>query len=195
MYTFSKWFDSVSGVTLGALAAQSGINYGFNLLNFINNEGLRKYREQEYDPVVRQDLMDLLLLHRLRAYDAPFGENKREERRKYRYIFLMAVMAVLLYIFYKMQKSLYAFPAAIYLLDVLGLAAVVVMIWCLIMFKKISREQDYTNSIWGKGLSAKELDTLDKQIAPDYWSRREYCRERMAAEPDRFGPVLHLIIC
>lgn len=153
MYTFSKWFDSVSGVTLGALAAQSGINYGFNLLNFINNEGLRKYREQEYDPVVRQDLMDLLLLHRLRAYDAPFGENKREERRKYRYIFLMAVMAVLLYIFYKMQKSLYAFPAAIYLLDVLGLAAVVVMIWCLIMFKR-SAENRTIPTVSGKKGSA-----------------------------------------
>lgn len=111
---FSDAFGLGAGATLGTLAANRGFDAGAQLAARAFNEATANYRAEYYDPVVRNDLNHLLVLHSLPETGYPFPvETVEAEKPKKRGI----------------HPSLYVL-AALLLLQTGWIGAILVLIGC-----------------------------------------------------------------
>ena len=69
---FMDAFDISSGLTLGSRTAEAAFEYGGQVLSRSLNRATSNYRAQNYDPIVRDDLNNLLVLGSLRRIAYPF---------------------------------------------------------------------------------------------------------------------------
>lgn len=79
MGLFQDAFDLSSGATLGNIVANSSVEMGVNLANAADQAAYRKFRSENFDPTIRQDLNDIMVRGRLQAIAYPFPTNEKEE--------------------------------------------------------------------------------------------------------------------
>lgn len=85
MGLFQDAFDLSSGATLGNIVANSSVEFGVNLANAADKAAYTKFRVENFDPTLRQDLQDIMVRGRLQAiaYPFPTGEKKEEVKEKF----------------------------------------------------------------------------------------------------------------
>lgn len=78
---FKDAFDISAGATLGNMAVNTGVQVGAAFVDAKFRQAYTNYRSQYFDPVVRQDMNDLLVFGKLPQQTYPFpgnGEVKKQ---------------------------------------------------------------------------------------------------------------------
>lgn len=81
MGLFQDAFDLSSGATLGNIVTVQSYELGANFMTTLEKETYRKYRVENFDPVLRQDLKDIMVRGKLQAiaYPFPTGDDKKAD--------------------------------------------------------------------------------------------------------------------
>lgn len=84
MGLFQDAFDLSSGATLGNIVANSSVEFGVNLANAADKAAYTKFRVENFDPTLRQDLQDIMVRGRLQAiaYPFPTGEDGKTDKKE-----------------------------------------------------------------------------------------------------------------
>jgi len=75
MGLFEDSFDIGAGATLGNLAVKTGYEATQNFLNAAEQKAYNNLRSEKFDPVVRQDLNDVIVRGMLQATNYPFPKS------------------------------------------------------------------------------------------------------------------------
>lgn len=77
---FENAFDIGAGATLGNLAVQTGYNLTLGAVNSADKKVYNQYRSRNFDPIVRQDLKDIMVKGMLQNIACPFPTSVQENR-------------------------------------------------------------------------------------------------------------------
>lgn len=102
MGLFGDAFNISAGATLGNLAVKTGYQAAEEFFNATEKNAYNKMRSESFDPVVRQDLNDIIVRGMLQARDYPFLLDKvqRKENIFKRYKVFWIVTIIYLVIFF-----------------------------------------------------------------------------------------------
>ena len=166
---FKNAFDISSGATLGYVATMTGVQIGSAGMTLAMNGNYAKYRAQYFDPVVRQDLNDLLVFGKLQniAYPFPSGSAKKQNFITRHKVFSVTVVVFLALMLLNGFAGFKSGP----LFDLM--MAVVCWFWIVLIGMLLSK----AGKLGKKGLdfvsNNRELDNF----AQHYWHIREYVRQ------------------
>lgn len=80
MGLFKDAFGVGAGATLGNIAVHTGYEAASNFLIATGDKMYTKFRAEKFDPIIRQDLCDILVRGALAEIDYPFPLNASERR-------------------------------------------------------------------------------------------------------------------
>ena len=84
MGLFQDAFDLSSGATLGNIVTTQSYELGANFMTTLEKETYRKYRVENFDPILRQDLKDIMVRGCLQAiaYPFPTGNDGKADKKE-----------------------------------------------------------------------------------------------------------------
>ena len=171
MGLFQDAFDLSSGATLGNIVSVQSYELGANFVSTVEKETYRQYRVQNFDPVLRQDLKDIMVRGRLQAIAYPFptgDENKTVTKEK----------------FYKKHPAITGFLVSMVMIMFSGGNTDFMVIACMPTY--IGMILALVNFVKRLGKGGKKLlkDTFTGTLNNDghqYWHVREYVRQALDA--------------
>lgn len=83
MGLFGDAFDISAGATLGNLAVKTGYQATEEFLNAAEKTAYNKLRSESFDPVVRQDLNDIMVRGMLQAKNYPFPQAEVQKKENF----------------------------------------------------------------------------------------------------------------
>lgn len=176
MGLFGDAFDIGAGATLGNLAVKTGYQATEEFLNATEKNAYNKFRSQNFDPVVRQDLNDIMVCGRLQAKNYPFPQDKVQKKQNFfvRHKVFWIVTVIFFVIFSLMGKfnrsdAIYEMIFSI----VEGYTMFAVIYATYRLGKKIKRGKK-------KLMEAGYRPKLVK-AGQQYWHMREYVRQALAS--------------
>lgn len=79
---FKDAFDVGAGATLGNMAVNTGAQIGATFVDAKFKQAYNNYRAQYFDPVIRNDLNELLVFERLPQRSYPFPNSNNPEKKR-----------------------------------------------------------------------------------------------------------------
>ncbi len=172
MSLFGDAFDISAGATLGNLAVKTGYKATEEFLNAAEKNAYNKLRSESFDPVVRQDLNDIMVRGMLQEKNYPFLTDKVQKKDN----------------FFTRHKALCIIIIAFYLFGAYGrdivdtstmvdvtyfLVALLLICIFAIICKKIKRGK---KKLMESGYKPKLI-----KDGQQYWHVREYIRQALAS--------------
>lgn len=181
---FKDAFDVGAGATLGNMAVNTGAQIGATFVDAKFKQAYNNYRAQYFDPVIRNDLNELLVFERLpqRAYPFPNSNNpvKKENffkrHKKFTILLLVTIIVDILGAFLNMFASTSALALNLHynIIAIVGILSWAVCISGLVMsVKKVGRG--------GKKVLSGGYKTQLENDGQQYWYVREYVRQALAS--------------
>lgn len=102
MSLFGDAFDIGAGATLGNLAVKTGYQATEEFLNATEKNAYNKLRSESFDPVVRQDLNDIIVRGALQPRNYPFPQNATTKKGNFfvrHKIFWIVFLVYMVYIY------------------------------------------------------------------------------------------------
>lgn len=170
MGIFEDAYDLGAGATLGNLVINTSANLGAQWADSAMNNGYNNYRSENFDPIVRQDLNDIIARGMLqeKAYPFPNGKTEKKEMFIMRHkIFSGLIAFTILFMVFGAKTMNYEMLSMSG-----GLGAMIIIVGIGLVIKKI-----------GKGGKKIIKKTYKPQLDADgeqYWYVREYVRPALA---------------
>jgi len=169
MGLFGDAFDISAGATLGNLAVKTGYQAAEEFLNATEKNAYNKLRSESFDPVVRQDLNDIMVRGMLQAKSYPFPQM--EVQKKENFFIRHKVFWIATIIFFVATKFNTTYE---YLLGLVQLYMAFAIIYATHkLSKKIKRGK--------KKLMQSSFKPKLIKDGQQYWHMREYVRQALAS--------------
>lgn len=169
MGLFGDAFDISAGATLGNLAVKTGYQAAEEFLNATEKNAYNKQRSESFDPVVRQDLNDIMVRGMLQAKSYPFPQM--EVQKKENFFIRHKVFWIATIIFFVATKFNTTYE---YLLSLVQLYMAFAIIYITHkLSKKIKRGK--------KKLMQSSFRPKLIKDGQQYWHMREYVRQALAS--------------
>lgn len=169
MGTFTSWFKVGAGTTLGAIGAVKGAEMTGRAIDKSIKEAYEKYRSENFDNVVRQDLSELLVLEKLSKKEKTFPDYKLEASKGFfkRHPIFTGLLIVyfinlLIIAIFNIKKGILNDAPNLFML-LLFVGGIYIIIRKL--FRKGTGSIDYKKDLYEDG--------------EQYWRIREYVREAL----------------
>lgn len=170
MGIFKDAFGLGAGATLGNMSVQMGYNAVTGIVNTAEEELYTKFRSQNFDPIVRQDLNDIIVRGALEPREYPFPENKTERRKNF--FMRHKVFWIITGIYFFGISILAKTEMFDVMMNFAGLYGVYAMIYVAIALgKKVHRG--------GKALLQVTFKSKLMEAGRQYWYMREYIRQAL----------------
>lgn len=190
---FKDAFDVGAGATLGNMAVNTGAQIGATFVDAKFKQAYNNYRAQYFDPVIRNDLNELLVFERLPQRSYPFPNSNNPEKKenffkrhkKFTILLLVTIVVDILGALLNMFASTSAL--ALDLLFIVGILAWSVCISGLVMIvKKVGRG--------GKKVLSGNYKAQLENDGQQYWYVREYVRQALAnGELDLKNAIIKIV--
>ena len=177
MGLFGDAFNISAGATLGNLAVKTGYQAAEEFLNATEKNAYNKLRSKDFDPVVRQDLNDIMVCGRLQAKNYPFPQDivQRKENifKRYKVFWIVTLIFIIIFCSYisKMMSGID------YLRETTGLIEGYFVFACFYasyrLYKKLKRGK---KKLMESGYRPKLI-----KDGQHYWHVREYIRQALAS--------------
>lgn len=175
MGTFSGWFKVGAGATLGSLTAIKGMELGEAVVDATIKNAYNNYRSTNFDPIVRADLNELLVLNRLKKIEYPFPNSKNEKKENFfkRHPLLTGIL--ILYVILEAMITMMGMQGN-FNQNIAAILSIVVFLLvigaCILAVKKVFKtgSKKITQSTY--------KNALDKD-GEQYWYVREYIRQAL----------------
>lgn len=177
MGLFGDAFDISAGATLGNLAVKTGYQATEEFLNATEKNAYNKLRSESFDPVVRQDLNDIIVRGMLQTRDYPFLQEKVQKKENIflRYKVFWIVTLIYIIIFFGFVSKMMS--GIDYIREIFDLTE-----WYLV-FAGL-----YVSYRIGKKLNRGKKKLMESSYKPKlikdgqhYWHVREYVRQALAS--------------
>lgn len=177
MGLFGDAFNISAGATLGNLAVKTGYQAAEEFLNATEKNAYNKMRSESFDPVVRQDLNDIIVRGMLQARDYPFILDKVQKKenifKRYKVFWIVTLIFIILYGSYlsKMMNGIDYLRETTTLIEWYFLFACFYASYRL--YKKLNRGK---KKLMQSGFRPKLI-----KDGQHYWHIREYIRQALAS--------------
>ncbi len=177
MGLFGDAFNISAGATLGNLAVKTGYQAAEEFLNATEKNAYNKMRSESFDPVVRQDLNDIIVRGMLQARDYPFILDKVQKKenifKRYKVFWIVTLIFIILYGSY-LSKMMNGID---YLRETTTLIEWYFVFACFYasyrLYKKLNRGK---KKLMQSGFRPKLI-----KDGQHYWHIREYIRQALAS--------------
>lgn len=177
MGLFGDAFNISAGATLGNLAVKTGYQAAEEFLNATEKNAYNKMRSENFDPVVRQDLNDIIVRGMLQARDYPFILDKVQKKenifKRYKVFWIVTLIFIILYGSY-LSKMMNGID---YLRETTTLIEWYFVFACFYasyrLYKKLNRGK---KKLMQSGFRPKLI-----KDGQHYWHIREYIRQALAS--------------
>lgn len=177
MGLFGDAFNISAGATLGNLAVKTGYQAAEEFLNATEKNAYNKMRSESFDPVVRQDLNDIIVRGMLQARDYPFILDKVQKKenifKRYKVFWIVTLIFIILYGSY-LSKMMSGID---YLRETTTLIEWYFVFACFYasyrLYKKLNRGK---KKLMQSGFRLKLI-----KDGQHYWHIREYIRQALAS--------------
>lgn len=177
MGLFGDAFDISAGATLGNLAVKTGYQAAEEFLNATEKNAYNKMRSESFDPVVRQDLNDIIVRGMLQARDYPFLLDKVQKKenifKRYKVFWIVTLIFIFFFCSYisKMMSGIDYLRETTELIEWYFVFAVLYATYRL--GKKLNRGK---KKLMQSGFRPKLI-----KDGQHYWHVREYVRQALAS--------------
>lgn len=177
MSLFGDAFDIGAGATLGNLAVKTGYQATEEFLNAAEKGAYNKLRSERFDPVVRQDLNDIIVRGMLQTKNYPFPQDDARKKDNFfirHKIFWIVFLIYIIYIF--VNVSIVGLGGYIYTSitnTTLYFGAFAVLYVAYAFGKKTKRG---AKKLMQSGFRPKLI-----KDGQQYWHMREYVRQALAS--------------
>lgn len=190
---FKDAFDVGAGVTLGNMAVNTGAQIGATFVDAKFNQAYNNYRAQYFDPVIRNDLNELLVFERLPQRVYPFPNSnaqvKKEnffKRHKKFTILLLAMIVMNLFASILSMSGISENIGSALLVVTVCLSWAVCISGVVIVIKKVGRG--------GKKVLSGSYKAQLEYDGQQYWYVREYVRQALLrGELDKKNAITKII--
>lgn len=177
MGLFGDAFDISAGATLGNLAVKTGYQAAEEFLNATEKNAYNKLRSENFDPVVRQDLNDIIVRGMLQTRSYPFLQDKVQKKenifKRYKVFWIVTLIFIVLYGSY-LSKMMSGID---YLRETTTLIEWYFVFVCFYasyrLYKKLNRGK---KKLMESGYKPKLI-----KDGQHYWHVREYIRQALAS--------------
>lgn len=169
MGLFGDAFDISAGATLGNLAVKTGYQAAEEFLNATEKNAYNKLRSESFDPVVRQDLNDIMVRGMLQAKNYPFPQVEVQKKENFFIRHKVFWIATIIFLVATKFNTTYE-----YLLSLVQLYMAFAIIYTTHkLSKKIKRGK--------KKLMQSSFRPKLIKDGQQYWHMREYVRQALAS--------------
>ncbi len=170
---FKDAFDVGAGATLGSLTVMTGYTIGSNIIDNTVRNAFETYRSQYFDPVIRQDLCELMVKGLLPAAAYPFPSNQIPAEKanffKRHMIFTVVLIWMIVNIIYlpfsgKTDADILSYGLSVMLVFFMGIGLVLLKIF----------------KAGGRKLVQHTYKSELENAGQEYWYVREYIRQALA---------------
>ena len=176
---FKDAFDVGAGATLGNMAVNTGAQIGATFVDAKFNQAYNNYRSQYFDPVIRNDLNELLVFERLPQKAYPFPNSnvqvKKEnffKRHKKFTILLLAMIVMDLFASILSMSGISENLGDNLLVVTICLSVAVYISGMVIVIKKVGRG--------GQKVLSRSYKSQLEYDGQQYWYVREYVRQALS---------------
>ncbi len=172
MGLFGDSFNIGAGATLGNLAAQTGFQAAEDFFNAAEKGAYDKLRSESFDPVVRQDLKDIMVRGMLQTRNYPFPKDEVREKENFfkrHKVFWIAFLLLFVFIMISAGSSGDAPETAVAIFTIFA------CIYFWVAFAKKTK----------RGVTKLKESGFRPKLIKDgqqYWHVREYIRQALAAK-------------
>lgn len=170
MGLFGDAFDIGAGATLGNLAVKTGYEATEGILNASEQRMYNQFRMQNFDPVVRQDLKDIMVRGMLQNREYPFPRNEQQKKESFlvrHKVVLISFAVMLLLVWFVMPHISYETQSQV----VMAWVGFLMIYGAVKLGKKLKRG--------GKNLMQASFRPKLIKDGQQYWHVREYIRQAM----------------
>lgn len=173
MSLFGDSFDIGAGATLGNLAVKTGYQATEEFLNASEKNAYNKMRSESFDPVVRQDLNDIMVRGILQPRNYPFPRDTEKKANFFVRHKVFWIVFLIYFIYFYIRSTTGMFVAEALEKSVAYFSVFVVIYIAVAIAKKTKRG---AKKLMQAGFRKKLMN--DGQ---QYWHIREYIRQALDA--------------